>query len=173
MKGRGCSMAKPSFYYRLPLIPLLSALLISCGYVTKSAYLEHIRSVYIAPVENQSPLFEDEEALTEALRSEFRRKWVQGGDATLRITVKDFKVIPISFDANGFPEQYRMSIVIDYVFEDNVKKRIIASKQNYVQTHDFYVVQGRGAEPETEEEAKDKLIKELARDLYNNLAEQW
>lgn len=163
-------MAKPSFC--LLLIPLLPAF-ISCGYVTKSAYLEHIRSIYIAPVENQSPLFEDEEALTEALRSEFRRKWVQGGDAALKITVKDFKVIPISFDASGFPEQYRMSIVIDYVFEDNVKKRIIASKQNYVQTHDFYVVQGRGAEPETEEEAKDKLIKELARDLYNNLAEQW
>ncbi|MCD6505440.1 LptE family protein [Candidatus Poribacteria bacterium] len=152
---------------------LLSLTLLGCGYVTKSNYLPHIKSIYIMPVENQSPLFEDEEALTEALRREFRKKWGPGGDSTLKVTIKEFKVEPISFDVNNFPEQYRMTLVIDYTFEDNVKKRIIDSKQDYVESHDFYVVQGRGVEPETEEEAKAKLIEELARDLYNNLAEQW
>jgi hypothetical protein len=152
---------------------ILLILLQGCGYVTKSDYLPHIKSIYIMPVENQSPLFEDDEAVTEELRREFRRKWVTGGDSTLRVTIKEFRIEPISFDANNFPEQYRMTLVIDYIFEDNVKKRIIESRRDYVQSHEFYVVQGRGSEPETEEEAKAKLIEELARDLYSNLAEQW
>jgi hypothetical protein len=66
-----------------------------------------------------------------------------------------------------------MRLFLDYSFYDNKKSKIVESKKDYVQIHDFFVVNVTGEEPETKEVATEKLIEELCDDLYNGLAEQW
>lgn len=152
----------------------------SCGYVSTSAYLEHIKSIRISPVRiddtdiafdtlTQRPY---DEIIREKLIDKFNQKWSDGNDAELDLTIIDYNLIPLDYDANNRPIQFRMSLLIEYLFRDRVQNKIIAQKDNYLQVHDFYVVQGFEP-PETREQAKTRLIEELTEDLYSELAEQW
>jgi hypothetical protein len=153
----------------------LSLLILSCGYYSTSNYLPHIDTINIPLVTVETPEVDIgfDEQVTQALRDKFRSKWQEGGDSTLTMTVKDYRIEPISFDANNQPEQFRMRLFLDYTFYDNQKNKIIESERDYVQTHDFYIVNVTGEEPETKEVATQELIEELSDELYNSLAEQW
>jgi len=157
------------------LIIIFMLPILSCGYVSTSNYLKHIETINIPIVTVETPEVEYgfDEQVTNALRDRFRSKWQEGGDSALTITIKDYRIDPIRFDANNQPEQFRMRLFLDYNFYDNKKDKIIDSKKDYVQTHDFFVVSGIGEEPETKEVATEKLVKELCDDLYSSLAEQW
>ena len=153
----------------------LTLSIFSCGYFSTSNYLPHIDSINIPLVTVETPEVEIgfDEQVTQELRDKFRSKWQEGGDSALTITIKDYRIDPISFDANNQPEQFRMRLFLDYTFDDNKKNKIIDSKTDYVQIHDFFIVNVTGEEPETREVATEKLIEELCDDLYNSLAEQW
>jgi hypothetical protein len=151
-----------------------------CGYVSTSAYLEHIKSIRISPVRiddtdiafdmlTQRPY---DEIIREKLIDKFNQKWSDGNDAEFDLIIIDYNLTPLDYDANNRPIQFRMSLLIEYIFRDRVRNKIIDQKDNYLQVHDFYVVQGFEP-PETREQAKSKLIEELTEDLYSELAEQW
>ena len=146
-----------------------------CGYFSTSNYLPHIATTNIPLVTVETPEVEIgfDEQVTQALRDKFRSKWQEGGDSALTMTIKDYRIDPISFDANNQPEKFRMRLFLDYNFYDNKNNKVIDSKKDYVQIHDFFVVNVTGEEPETKEVATEKLVEELCDDLYNSLAEQW
>ncbi|HIE27372.1 TPA: hypothetical protein EYP66_08815 [Candidatus Poribacteria bacterium] len=159
----------------IPCLLLLTSAIFSCGYFSTSNYLPHIDTINIPLVTVETPEVDIgfDEQVTQALRDKFRSKWQEGGDSVLTMTIKDYRIDPISFDANNQPEQFRMRLFLDYNFYDNKKNKIIDAKKDYVQTHDFFIVSVRGEEPETKEFAIEKLIEELSDELYNSLAEQW
>ena len=151
-----------------------------CGYVSTSDYLNHIKTITISPIEIQDPDFTfdvsnnpHDEIIREALINRFNQKWRDGSDARLDIIILDYDLRPYSYDANNQPEQFRMSLEIEYEFRDQKQNKIIDRRDNYVQIHDFYVVQGLGEPPETLEEAQKRLVDELVDDFYSTLAEQW
>ena len=151
-----------------------------CGYVSTSDYLSHIKTITIAPIEIQDPDFTFDTAnnphdqiIRKALTDRFNQKWRDGNDARLDIIILDYDLRPYSYDANNQPEQFRMSLEIEYEFRDQKQNKIIDRRDNYVQIHDFYVVQGLGEPPETLEEAQKRLVDELVDDFYSTLAEQW
>ena len=153
---------------------------LGCGYVSTSDYLNHIKTITISPVEIQDPDFTfdtannpHDEIIREALIDRFNQKWRDGNDAQLDIIILDYYLEPYSYDANNQPEQFRMSLEIEYEFRDRVQNKIIDRRDSYFQIHDFYVVQGLGEPPETWEEAQKRLIQELVDDFYSTLAEQW
>ncbi len=161
---------------------LLIASLISqgCGYVSTSSYLKHIETITIPRITidevttTEIPeLTEFEDQVTTIVQRKFATKWKEGNDSLLTIRIKDFIVEPIALDANNNPEQLRMSLILDYSFLDRVKNKVVDAKEQYVQAHDFYIVEGRGDPPETIEFAMTQLIQELADDFYSRLAEQW
>ena len=153
---------------------LLAGCLVSgCGYHSISNYLPHIESIRIPRIGNYTVLDEVGDELTTKLQDRFRLKWNAGNDAVLELDVHDYWIEPRSFDVNSLPEQYRMSIQIDYTMVDNVKHRVIASAQDEEFHRDFYVVSGRGEEPEDEETARTNLFDDLVDSLYYALAEQW
>ena len=164
-----------------PVFFMFVCSILSCGYVSTSSYLEHIKTITVSRVDIQDPdIAYDvtsgrpyDEIVRESLNRRFNQKWRDGNDSQLDLTILDYRLEPWSYDANNQPEQFRMSLVIDYTFTDRVRNKIIDRKDNYVQIHDFYVVSGRGEQPETREEAKARLIQELTDDLYSTLAEQW
>ena len=159
---------------------ILNFVVLGCGYVSTSDYLNHIKTITISPIEIQDPDFTfdtagnpHDEAIREALISRFNQKWRDGSDARLDIIILDYDLRPYSYDANNQPEQLRMSLEIEYEFRDQKQNKIIDRRDNYVQIHDFYIVQGLGEPPETREEAQKRLIEELVDDFYSTLAEQW
>ena len=151
-----------------------------CGYVSTSDYLNHIKTITISPIEIQDPDFTfdsagnaHDEVVRNALINRFNQKWRDGSDARLDVIILDYDLRPYSYDANNQPEQLRMTLEIEYEFRDQKQNKIIDRRDNYVQIHDFYIVQGLGEPPETLEEAQKRLIDELVDDFYSTLAEQW
>ncbi len=155
------------------VIVVLVCLGTGCGYHSISNYLPHISSIRIPPVENYTNRAEIGDELTAKLQERFRVKWNAGTDSGLQLNVLDYWIEPRRFDVNNQPEQYRMSVRVDYRMVDNVENRVIASQKDEEFHRDFYVISGRGEEPETEEEARDLLFDDMVDTLYYGLAEQW
>ena len=82
---------------------LLTAVIFSCGYYSTSNYLPHIDTINIPLVTVETPEVDIgfDEQVTQALRDKFRSKWQEGGDSVLTMTIKDYRIDPISFDANN------------------------------------------------------------------------
>ncbi|MCG9134616.1 hypothetical protein J5I95_23375 [Candidatus Poribacteria bacterium] len=156
-------------------------LMSGCGYVSKSAYLEHINTIRITPIEildadfaydnaSQRPY---DEVIHEKLTQRFNRKWRDGNDAEFTMRIQDFDIREHSYGAQGEVEMVRMSLQIEYEFLDRVRNNMIAQTDNHLQVHDYYVVPNRAEPMESRAEAERRLVEELIEDLYNQLAEQW
>lgn len=159
----------------------LFSLIIGCGYVSTSSYLEHIKSINIPPVEvNDADIAYDnvsqrpfDEVIHEKLTERFNRKWNDGNDSELMIKIQHYDIKEHGYGPSGNVELVRMSLQVEYQFIDKVRNNLIEKRDNHVQIHDFYVVENRGEPPETTDQAKNLIIEELIEDLYNQLAEQW
>ena len=175
-------------YLNFTLFALLSfsllaslSMIIGCGYVSTSSYLEHIRTINIPPIVIDDPdFFYDnvsqrpfDEVIHEKVIQRFNRKWNDGNDSELTIRIRDYDIKEHGFGPSGNAELLRMSLQVEYQFIDKVRNNRIAQTDNHLQIHDFYVVDNRGEPPETLDQAKTLIIEELIEDLYNQLAEQW
>ncbi len=143
-----------------------------CGYSSRSEKLGHIDSVTISPIGNDTVEYGLEDDLANALKQEFS-PWGEGTDSIFTGTVKEFEVIPISWDQNGMPEQYQILLRMSFLFEDLKRNKVLRDEKNYERTYDFYVVENRGQPPETRNEAKAKLIKETAEEIVSGIVEEW
>ena len=171
-------MYKAMFVLALLLLPL--SLISGCGYVFKSASLEHINTIRIAPIEildadfaydntSQRPY---DEVIREKLTQRFNRKWRNGNDAEFTMRIQDFDIRAHSYGSQGQVEMVRMTLQIEYKFLDRIRNDMIAQTDNHLQVHDYYIIPD-GPEPmETRAEAERHLVDELVEDLYNQLAER-
>ena len=166
--------------YMLVLLIWLSVIS-GCGYVSKSEYLEHIKTIRITPVEilDADFIYDDtsqrpfDEVIHEKLTQRFNRKWRDGNDAEFTMRIQDYTVREHGFGPNGELELVRMALQVEYQFIDRVRNNIIEESDNYLQVHDYYIVPNRAEPMETREQARTLIVEELIEDLYNQLAEQW
>ncbi|MXV73032.1 hypothetical protein F4Z99_01995 [Candidatus Poribacteria bacterium] len=171
-------MSKAMFGLGLLLLSL--SLISGCGYVFKSASLEHINTIRIAPVEILDPDFAYDaasqrpydEVIREKLTQRFNRKWRDGNDAEFTMRIQDFDIREHRYGPQGAIEMLRMTLQIEYKFLDRIRNNMIAQTDNHLQVHDFYIVSGRVEPPETIEEAKVHIVDEMVEDLYNQLAKR-
>ncbi len=171
-------MSKSMFVLVLLLLSL--SLISGCGYVFKSASLEHINTIRIAPVEILDPDFAYntaserpyDEVIREKLTQRFNRKWQDGNDAEFTMRIQDFDIREHSYGPQGNVEMVRMTLQVEYKFLDRIRNNMIAQTDNHLQVHDFYIVDGRAEPPETREEAERRIVDEMVEDLYNQLAER-
>ena len=105
----------------LPGVLILIFAVSGCGYVSTSDYLSHIKTIAISPIEIQDPDFTfdtagnpHDEVIREALINRFNQKWRDGNDSQLDVIILDYDLRPYSYDANNQPEQFRMSLEIEY-----------------------------------------------------------
>ena len=160
---------------------ILTCFVLGCGYVSTSSYLEHIKTVQIAPVQiEDSDITYDiqsdrpyDEVLQEKLTKRFTRKWRTGNDALLEVTILDYDLREIDFGATNQAEKLRMSLQVDYRFIDRVNDKIIDQDDSYFQVFDFFIVSGRDEEPRTVLQARTEIFEEFVDDLFQQLAEQW
>ena len=164
----------------LVLLLLSLSLISGCGYVFKSASLEHINTIRIAPVEILDPDFAYDtvsqrpydEVIREKLTQRFNQKWRDGNDAEFTMRIQDFDIREQGYGPQGEVEMVRMTLRVEYKFLDRIRNNIIAQTDNHLQIHDFYIVSGRAEPPETLEEAKVHIVDAMVEDLYNQLAKR-
>ena len=153
----------------------LSLFIWGCGYGSRSKAFEHIDSVTISPMTNETVEYGLEDDLSEAIRQEFSRRssWSEGTDSIFTGTIKTYEVLPLSLDQNNQVEQYRLVLEMGFVFEDLKRNKILQNEKNYQKLYDFYVVPDRGEPPETLKEAKENLIKEVSEEVVASIIDEW
>ena len=152
-----------------------SLLILGCGYGSRSKAFEHIDSVTISPMANETVEYGLEDDLSDAIRQEFSRRssWSEGTDSIFTGAIKTYEILPLSLDQNNQIEQYRLVLEMGFVFEDLKRNKILQNEKNYQKLYDFYVVSDRGEPPETLKEAKENLIKEVAEDVVGSIIDEW
>ena len=171
-------MSKAMFVLVLLLLSL--SLISGCGYVFKSASLEHINTIRIAPVEildldfaydtaSQRPY---DEVIREKLTQRFNQKWRDGNDSEFTMRIQDFDIREQGYGPQGEVEMVRMTLQVEYKFLDRIRNNMIAQTDNHLQVHDFYILPGRAEPPETLEEAKVHIVDAMVEELYNQLAKR-
>ena len=152
----------------------LIALSCGCGYKSRSDLLGHINSVTVPPIDNETSEYDLEDEVADAVRQEFRRKnWPEGTDSVFTGAIKAYEYWPISLDQNNQPEQYRLTLVMSFLFEDLKRNKVLRNEKNYEKIYDFYVVADRGEQPETMEQARKSIIDEAAEEIVASIVEDW
>ncbi len=133
---------------RLLLIFLILGL-VGCGYALvgrASNIPEDVKSVYLAPFENETNRSQIDQILTQAIANELvtRRRFslastVAEADATLRGAVTQFRVTPVSFDRDGRADEYEITIVAEMRFQRTDSEEILWEASNYTFRENYEV----------------------------------
>jgi hypothetical protein len=112
---------------RIALAAILALAQLGCGYALvgrASSLPADIRAVYVAPLENETTRAQLEQFLTSALTNELvtRRRFTivrnaGDADAQLQGAVTQFRVTPVTFDADGRATEYEITIVAAMKFQ--------------------------------------------------------
>lgn len=105
---------------RVSLAAVLGISLVGCGYALVgrgSSLPEDIRSIYIAPLENRTTRAQVEQILGVAIADEMvlRQRFdvassEEGADAVLEGSILNVRLIPVTFNEQGFAEEYEIAI---------------------------------------------------------------
>ncbi len=145
---------------------------------------DHIRNVRVVPVRNQTSQIGISTDMTEQIEEEFIREGrlrvtdSRDADSALYTTVVRYNKIPVSYDENFIVEEYQLSMVVELVFVDNIKElRLWEEKRKDhrggIEASVIYNVSHDRGYTETEEEARQRLIKEIARRILQRTIYGW
>lgn len=170
---------------------LLSAVLSGCGYSTKSLILNDIKTIHIKTFANKiditaettdkrrfvtyRPLLEVD--LTRVAIDRFlfdgNLKIVSReneADAVLYGELVDFRQDPLRYDSAGNVEEYRLNIVMNLRLMNQNKNELIWEEKNFTGDTAYFT---SGSRAETEADALDRAITDLARRLVERTIEGW
>jgi hypothetical protein len=97
----------------------------------------------------------------------------QTADAVVKCAIEQYILIPITYDTNQVPQQYRLKIKISLYFFDNKNQRKIWDEPNLWEDTTYYVVNNLGMPAETEEIARTRLMDKLAERVFRRVIYGW
>jgi outer membrane lipopolysaccharide assembly protein LptE/RlpB len=150
--------------------------LIGCGYTTSSLRGERIGKLHVSTFLNET--FEQglDRLVTEAVVDEIIFK---GGvkivkreeaEAELTGSIKDYVLKPLSYNRENEAEEYRLRLSVDVVLTDLATKKIVWQAKGLSAEWTFL---HSGPLRQSEEEAKDKAMVYLAREVVQHILEMW
>ena len=164
----------------------LSVWLLGCGgYVPVPILPEHIQSIAIKNFDNKTIHYEIEENLTITVTDEFLRDGSldvvkeQEADALLSGIITQYILEPISYDENDIIEEYKLWVTVDLSFKDLTTDTpdgtgtILWEDKGMEGSVNYFVSSKAGELIETEDEAQDRLVDELAVDIVRRTIEGW
>ncbi len=166
-----------------PLLFALCVLLCSqgCGYAlvgTGSFLPEYIRTVAIPTFTNNTPRFEVEVRITDAVTREFISRGdfsvvadPQGADAELTGTITAFNVTPIGIGAEGEATNYLVQIRAQVNFRDLVENRVLFSNNSFLFRQQFELEADPTAFFDVSNVAVDDIALEFARSVVASILE--
>ncbi len=132
---------------------------------------QYIRKIAIRAFANHTQQYGLEDKLTLGVQSEFNR------DGRYQITTEDqaegvligeitrYIQEALSYDQNHVPTQYKLWILVDVTFYDKVKNQTLWKEPNLSGELRYYVASSGLPGAQTEEEARQTIWDQLARDI--------
>ena len=155
---------------------LLVIVLCSCSYSVYSTGYPHLKSISILPFENKTTQYNLEENIHISLSSSFEndgRLKIVGisPDCQLEGEILDYSNKILSY-AGSNVEEYEVRILIRIIFTD-MKKNNIILKNDALQLSETYSSSEEISEFKTEEEAQERIIKDLFEYIIKESLEEW
>jgi len=170
----------------LPLVVIfLCVTTLSCGYTTRSAFIEQYRTVYVAPFENSIdftaesrrsfyfPLIEVKTRNQVMDRFLFdgnlRVATAETADLLIKGVLIDYTRGALRYTDDDDVQEYRVQVFADVTLEDSREEKVVWKKR--VVGESSYFISGSLAT--TESSAVDAAILDLARRIVENVIEYW
>lgn len=158
-------------------ILLLIFIFIGCAHVPISNLPSSVHTVYVQMFKNQTFQYGMEERLTNAVIKELiadRRLRVvntaEQADAMLSGTITDYKRDILAIDRAGDVELYAISLTASFVLKDSRTNEIIQQRKA-VLANTTYVPKRSRIEFEREQDARTRLLTDLADEIVNRIFE--
>ena len=167
-------------WVKLSAVLLLVSVWISgCGYTPAPILPQHIKNIAITPFVNKTVHYGIEEKLANAVTNEFLRDGrlniakEQHADAVLTGTITQYVLEPVSYDEQDVIQQYKLWITVNLTFTDLTTKTVLWEHNDMKGTVNYFVSPTAGELVETEDEAQDRLVDDLAVDVVRRTIEGW
>lgn len=157
------------------LLLALLLLLAGCYSFTATTLPSHIRSVVIQEVDNRTldPVLANR--LRDGVVTLFKRNAGsvrivnEEGSADFKVTLLSYSNRPENFSANSEVETYRVTLLVNVTFYDNVKKRMIYDGKS-LSAYGVYDVQKNESE---ERHGQQRAIEKLQELIVANALSKW
>jgi len=162
-----------------------SGFICGCGiYEPIEVVPDHIQTFRINPVKNKTQQI----GLTSDLTEEVINEIVKEGrltvvsspdaDSSLDIIIIEYSKIPIAYDENFIAQEYKLNMIINLKFYDHIKKLKLWEdvRENLtggIETWVKYYVGTDTEFPETEEEARQRLVQDIAKKILHRIVYGW
>ena len=133
---------------------LVSVATVGCGYALsgRGSFLpDYIETVGIPMFENNTPVFEVEQLLTQQVRQEFigrgRYQVVSdnvGVDAVLDGAIQAIRITPASFTADQQASRYAFTLTASIIFRDMTTDEVLWENERLVFSDEYEVATGGG-----------------------------
>ena len=171
------------------IVGLAVFLLFGCAYTPVEILPKHIKTIAVPTFINRTARYGIESKLTDAVIEEFIRDGhlsvAKQKEAAGLLTgeIVTYVLEPLSYDATEVVEQYKLWVVVNLTFRDlttgevlweekreSVNGNLIGGIEGDVR---YYVTPRAGRTVETEEEAQDRLVVELADRIVRRTVYGW
>jgi hypothetical protein len=138
---------------------------------------QYIRKIAIRSFANHTPQYGLEDKLTLAVQQNFNldgRFQVTTEDQADGVLIGDitrYILEPLSYDSNHVPTQYKLWILVDATFYDKIKNQTLWKESNLSGELRYYVESSGLPGATTEEEARQTVWDQLARDITTRTLE--
>ena len=148
-----------------------------CAYNAPSLLPAYIHKIAVRPITNHTQQYGLEDKLTVALQSEFNRDGryqitsEELADGVVLGDITKYILDPLSYDANHVPTEYKLSIVANISFYDKVKVQTMWNEPVMKGELRYFVASSGFAGSMTEDDARQVIWDELARDIRTRTLE--
>lgn len=163
------------YLYKMYIVVAIAVLMSSCYSFTGGSLPEHLETIYIANVLDNSgygnPTYKDN--LQELLIEQFNRDGSvsvsdRRSDCKLDVTITAIKEQSASISAGDYEKERKIVISVNAIFYDNVEKKTIAEKK--LSAFALYDVQ---TVPYGRDEAVETILKQLSEDILFAIVSGW
>ncbi len=173
------------------LIKRTMLLLFSAGFISGCGVYEpievvpdYIRTLYIKPVKNETQQIGLSSALTQEVINEFVKEGrltvvgSENSDSSLEATIVEYSKLPIAYNEHLIAQEYKLTMIVNLKFYDHVKKLklwedIRMELSGGIESNLKYYVGQEVEFAETEEEARQRLIEDIAGKILHRTVYGW
>jgi len=164
-------------------------LFFGCAYTPVEILPKHIKTIAVPTLINKTARYGIESKLTDAVIEEFIRDGhlsiskKEEADAILTGEIVTYVLEPLSYDATEVVEQYKLWVVVNLSFRDLTTEEVLwEEKRESIDGNliggiegdvRYYVTPKAGRTVETEEEAQDRLVVDLADRIVRRTVYGW
>jgi len=141
---------------------------------------DYVKNIYIKTFSNATTFYGLEQKMTQDLINEFLDEGRLGiaassdtADAILEGEITRYNLEPLRYDANEVVQEYQLSMDVTFTFKDKSGK-LLYKEENLHYDINYYPPGSNidGVDIETENEAQDRLIKEIVKEIVE-LITKW